>query len=456
MNKRQTIRSLAAALAAILPAESMAQADTTRASGPWTLQQCVDYAMENNIDVKSGSLSLEEAQQQTYATRGQLVPSLSFSTGHQLGWRPWSQSTVALSGGTMTSTQSDRTYSGNYNLSANWTVWDGGKTRLNIASSRLDEAAAEAQNIATANNIEEQIVQYYVQILYQTEAVSVADSTWRTSVALRDRGREMLAAGSLSRADLAQLEAQASQDEYSLVSATTQLATYKMQLKQILEIIRTQDFDVATPDIADDKVLEPLPAVDDVFAAAMASRPEARQSQISIEQAEIQQRVARAGHYPQINLSAGVSTSHNSASDDNIGQQMKQNVNNSIGLSINIPILDNRQTRTSISKAKIQRDIADLDSRLTETEIYKQVETYWLAALSAQAQYQSATVSAQSSAESFDLVSEQFKLGLKNIAELMTGKSNLLSARQQLLQSKYTALLNIALLKFYAGEPLTL
>lgn len=135
---------------------------------------------------------------------------------------------------------------------------------------------------------------------------------------------------------------------------------------------------------------------------------------------------------------------------------MKQNVNNSIGLSINIPILDNRQTRTSISKAKIQRDIADLDSRLTETEIYKQVETYWLAALSAQAQYQSATVSAQSSAESLDLVSEQFKLGLKNIAELMTGKSNLLSARQQLLQSKYTALLNIALLKFYAGEPLTL
>lgn len=456
MNKRLTIRSLAAALAAILPAESMAQADTARASGPWTLQQCVDYAMENNIDVKSGSLSLEEAQQQTYATRGQLVPSLSFSTGHQLGWRPWSQSTVALSGGTMTSTQSDRTYSGNYNLSANWTVWDGGKPRLNIASSRLDEAAAEAQNIATANNIEEQIVQYYVQILYQTEAVSVADSTWRTSVALRDRGREMLAAGSLSRADLAQLEAQASQDEYSLVSATTQLATYKMQLKQILEIIRTQDFDVATPDIADDKVLEPLPAVDDVFAAAMASRPEARQSQISIEQAEIQQCVARAGHYPQINLSAGVSTSHNSASDDNIGQQMKQNVNNSIGLSINIPILDNRQTRTSISKAKIQRDIADLDSRLTETEIYKQVETYWLAALSAQAQYQSATVSAQSSAESLDLVSEQFKLGIKNIAELMTGKSNLLSARQQLLQSKYTALLNIALLKFYAGEPLTL
>lgn len=135
---------------------------------------------------------------------------------------------------------------------------------------------------------------------------------------------------------------------------------------------------------------------------------------------------------------------------------MKQNVNNSIGLNISVPILDNRQTRTNIAKAKIQRTQADLSSQQAENDIYKQVETYWLAALSAQAQYQSATTNAASSAESFTLVSEQFSLGLKNIAELMTGKNNLLSARQQLLQSKYTALLNIALLKFYAGEELSL
>ena len=451
MKTRHFFSSIVMAIAALNASDTMAQD-----SSQWTLQQCIDYAMANNIDVKSGTFSLEQAQQQTEASRGQLMPSLSFSTSHSLGWRPWSQNTVALSGGTMTTTKSDRTYSGNYNLSANWTVWDGGKSRRNVESARLDEANAEAQNILTANNIEEQIVQYYVQILYQTEAVKVAGSTLATSIALRDRGREMFQVGSLSKADLAQLEAQASQDEYSLVSAKTQLSTYKMQLKQILEIIKTQDFDVATPTLSDDKVLEPLPTVDDVFTAAMASRPEVRQSQISIEQAEIQQRIARAGHYPQINLSAGVSTGHNSASDDSFGQQMKQNVNNSIGLNISVPILDNRQTRTNIAKAKIQRTQADLSSQQAENDIYKQVETYWLAALSAQAQYQSATTNAASSAESFTLVSEQFSLGLKNIAELMTGKNNLLSARQQLLQSKYTALLNIALLKFYAGEELSL
>lgn len=365
-------------------------------------------------------------------------------------------STVDLSGGTMTTTHSDRTYSGNYSLMASWTVWDGGKTRRNLESYRLDEQKTEAQNIVTANNIEEQIVQYYVQILYQTEAVSVADSTLAASTKLRDRGKDMLEVGQLSKADLAQLEAQVSQDEYSLVSAKTQLATYKMQLKQILELIKTQEFEVAIPELSDEKIMEVLPTIDDAFASAMATRPEVKSSKIAIDQADIQERVARAGHYPNISLSAGISTGHNTGSDDNFGTQMKQNVNNSIGLNISVPILDNRQTRTSKAKARIQRSQAELDSKQTENDIYKQVETYWLNALSAQAQYQSAVVNEASTAESYKLVSEQFTLGLKNIAELTTGNSNLLSARQQRLQSKYTALLNIALLKFYTGEPLAL
>ena len=453
---RHTNLALLMAIAS-MPLATLAQDELPAThTGAWTLQECIDYAMENNIDVKSGSLTLEQAQETTDATRGQLMPSLSFSTNQSLGWRPWSQSTVALSGGTMTSTRSDRTYSGNYSLMANWTVWDGGKTRRNLQSNKLDEQKTEAQNIQTANTIEEQIVQYYVQILYQTEAVSVADSTLAASTTLRDRGANMLEVGQLSKADFAQLEAQVSQDQFSLVSARTQLATYKMQLKQILEIIKTQDFDVAIPDLSDDKILEALPSIDDVFESAMSTRPEVRSSKISIEQADIQERVARAGHYPNISLSAGISTGHNTASDDAFGQQMKQNVNNSIGLNISVPILDNRQTRTSKAKARIQRNQAELDSRQTETQIYKQVETYWLAALSAQAQYQSAVANEKSTAESYDLVSEQFTLGLKNIAELTTGNSNLLNARQQKLQSKYTALLNIALLKFYAGEPMAL
>lgn len=424
--------------------------------GGWTLQECIDHALANNLEVKTGLLTLETDREQVSATRGQLMPSLSFSTSHSLGWRPWSQSTVALSGGTMTTTQNDVTYSGSYNLSANWTVWDGGRTRRNLDSYNLEVEKAQADNARTANSIEEQIVQCYVQILYQADAARVADSTLASSRLLADRGAAMVEAGQLAKADLAQLEAQVSQDEYSLVSARTQLATYKMQLKQILEIIKTQEFDVAEPALGDERVLQPLPTVDDVFARAMETRPEVRSGRLSIEQADIQRRIARSGHYPNISLSAGVSTNHNSASNDGVGSQMKNNVNNSLGLSVSVPILDNRQTRTDKAKAKIQRQQSELDMLSTEKTIYQQVETYWLAALSAQAQYSAAVANERSMSESFDLVTEQFRLGLKNIAELTTGKSNLLTARQQVLQSKYTALLNIALLHFYAGEEISL
>lgn len=455
-----TRRAIAFALAATTLACAQAQtADTAKVvakSGQWTLQECIDYALANNIDVKSGELTLEQSEVSVESATGQLMPTLSFSTNHNVGWRPLSQNTVALSGGTMTSTQNDVTYSGNYALQANWTVWDGGRTRRERQSYKLDVEKARNTNDQTATTIEEQIVQYYVQILYEADAARVADSTLATSTMLRDRGKAMVDAGQLAKVDLAQLEAQMSQDQYSLVSALTQVANYKMQLRQILEIIKSSDFDVAIPELSDEKILAALPTIDDVYAAALETRPEMKNALISIEQADIQERIARGGHYPTISLSAGVSTGHNSADDTSVGTQIKQNVNNSIGLSINVPILDNRQTRTNRSKAKIQRRQSELDQRDAENKIYQQVETYWLNAQSAQMQYQAAVANERSMQESFDLVSEQFRLGLKNIAELTQGKSNLLTAQQQRLQSKYTALLNIALLKFYAGEELAL
>ncbi len=430
--------------------------DSTSHEGGWTLQQCIDYALENNIDVKNNNLSIESAEVDISEGKGKLMPSLNFSTGHNFSWRPWSESTVSLSDGTFTSTESETTYSGSYSLSANWTVWDGGRTRRQLEGYKLSAEQAEYNAQQTVNTIEEQIVQYYVQILYQTDASNVADSLLEGSKVIRDRAKTMMEVGSLARVDYVQLEAQTTQDEYSAVSSRTQLANYKLQLKQILEIVKSTDFDVAIPDVNDDKILVPLPTIDDVYAQALETRPEVKNAQLEIEQADLQERIARAGHYPTLALSAGVSTSHNTASDDGIGSQIKQNVNNTIGISLSVPILDNRSTRSSKSRAKIQRQQSELNQQDTEKEIYMQVETYWLNASSAQMEYRAALANAQSMRESYDLVCEQFSLGLKNIAELTTGKTNLLQAEQQLLQARYTALLNIALLKFYAGEPMTL
>jgi outer membrane protein len=137
-------------------------------------------------------------------------------------------------------------------------------------------------------------------------------------------------------------------------------------------------------------------------------------------------------------------------------EQWKKNLNSSAGLTVSVPIFDNRQNRTNVRKAKLSKEAADLSLQDTEQQLYRNIENYWLQARNAQQQYVAAKANVASMQESYGLLSEQFRLGLKNIVELTTGKNNLLQAEQQLLEAKYTALLNLALLRFYQGDSLHL
>ena len=272
----------------------------------------------------------------------------------------------------------------------------------------------------------------------------------------RDRAKTMVEVGSLARVDLVQLEAQVSQDEYSLVSAQSQLANYKLQLKQLLEIHDDETFDIAIPEVSDAQVLAMIPNEQAVYNAALESRPEIQSGKLNIESSEIAIHSARAGYKPTVSLTAGIGSSNSSGQDTDFFKQVKTNMNNSLGLSVSIPIVDNHQTRTNIRKAKYALQTSELNLQEQQKQLYSTIENYWLNATTSQQQFISARNNVKSMQESYDLVSEQFNLGLKNIVELTTGKNNLLQAEQQLLQTKYTALLNAAMLNFYAGENIKL
>lgn len=422
----------------------------------WTLQDCIDYALENNISLRQSRLTQAQNEEDVLQRRAALLPSLSFSTNQNASWRPWSKSYVNLSGGTMTSTNSEVNYNGSYGLNASWTVWNGGRNYKNLEKSKLTAEQSEYAIEESANTIQEQITQYYVQILYLTEAVKVSQQVLEASKLQRDRAKEMVNVGSLARADLMQLEAQVSQDEYSVVNAQTQAESYKLRLKQLLELVGTDDFDVAKPQVDDSQVLAAIPAKADVYANAYAVRPEIQSSKLSIESAELDVDIARRGFYPSVSMSAGVGTSNSSGMKTAATEQWKQNLNNSIGLTVSVPIFDNRQNRTNVRRAKLSKEAADLSLQDTEQQLYRNIENYWLNARNAQQQYVAAKANVASMQESYDLLSEQFRLGLKNIVELTTGKNNLLQAEQQLLEAKYTALLNLAMLRFYQGESIHL
>jgi outer membrane protein len=230
----------------------------------------------------------------------------------------------------------------------------------------------------------------------------------------------------------------------------------KLQLKQLLEIHGDDDFDVTAPEVSDKAVLAAIPRKSSVYETALNIRPEIQTNKLNIDAAKLDEKIAKSGYLPTISMNASVSSSNSSGRNTNFGKQLKKNWSNSMGITISMPIFDQKQTKTAISKAKLNTQNSELELLSTQKRLYSEIENYWLDATTAQQQYISAKSNVASMKESYELVSEQFKLGLKNIVELTTGKNNLLSAQQQMLQSKYTALYNISMLHFYEGQKIKL
>jgi outer membrane protein len=256
--------------------------------------------------------------------------------------------------------------------------------------------------------------------------------------------------------ELAQLEAQVSTDEYQLVTAQTALQNYKLQLKQLLELDCADEMNVQIVEIDDASVLATLPDKLDVYEAALAQRPEIQSSKLNIESAALGVKVAKAGYIPTVSMTAGIGTNHTTGSDFTFTEQVKNGWNNTAGLSVSVPIFNNRQTKSAVQKAKLQQETSQLDLQDKQKALYKSIEGYWLEAVNSQQRYAAAEKKQQSAQTSFELVSQQFDLGMKNIVELLTEKNTLLSARQETLQAKYMAVLNAQLLKFYQGEKVEL
>lgn len=423
----------------------------------WTLEDCINYAVENNITLQQARLQKQSATETRKQSNAALFPTLSASTNQSVGYRPWtSNGTMTVTNGTVATDVKKTYYNGSYGINASWTVWNGGQNTNQLKRDRLSEQQADLSVLETANSIQEQIARNYVQILYLTEAVEVQRQALETAKKNEERGQVMLEVGKMSKADLAQLTAQRATDEYNIVQAETQVADYMLRLRQLLEITDGRDFDIAIPATTDEQALATIPSLMNVYETALAQRPEIQNAKLDIEQSDLQMKMAKAGHLPTVSMTAGVGTSTNSLSQNTWGSQIKTNFDASAGVGIQIPIIDARKTKTAVNKARIAHEQAELDLVSRQKQLYSDIESCWLEAMSNQQKFRAAKLSVASEQASYDLLSEQFRLGLKNIVELLTGKDKLLQAQQNRLQSKYTTILNQQLLKFYQGETMNL
>ena len=444
-NKRRSMNgSLRNGMFALL----IAAAPLATQAKQWSLKDCIDYALANNISLQKTQLTKASAQEDYLQSKAALLPSLNASTSQSVNYTPWVASGISSDGFSRASI--DKVYyNGTYSVAGNYTIWNGNKNKNQVKLNKLVAEAAELDSATQAVKLQEQIATLYVQILYSTEAIKVNQESYASSLQNEERGKEMVKIGKMSQADLAQLTAQRAQDEFNIVQAESNVKNYKRQLKELLQITSDEAFDINVPNTTDAMALDAIPALNGVYAAALENRPEFKTFQNQLAQNDLTIQIAKAGKLPTISANAGVSTSSTSMNNKAWGTQMKTNFNMGGGISVSVPLFDNRSTKTQVNKALIQRESIQLDLKNQQTQLYSTIENYWLQASTNQSQFKAAKVSTESAQTSYNLLSEQFKLGLKNIVELRTGKDNLLKAKQNELQAKYMTILNLNILKFY-------
>ena len=413
-------------------------------SQKWTLRSCLDYAIENNIQLKKSRVNELSGLEDTERAKAQLFPSLSASVTQ--GYVNYPSSDV----------DKNNSYSGNYSINANWTVFDGGQRNKAIKQQKLQNEMDKLSTEQGEDDIQIAIVQTYMQVLYAMESVRINENTVETSKAQRDRAEELYKAGSISLVDFSQLESQYSTDKHQLVVAQTSLDNYKLQLKQLLELDITQDIELSLSDIEETWVLAPLPDKHVIYTTSLAVMPQIKSSELSLENAELEKQKAKASYWPTVSMNAGVGTGHLSGTNYSFGNKIWNNFNESFGITIKIPIFTNRENKTAYNKAKLAITTSQLELINSQKELLKTVEGIYLDATSAQSQYLSAKERLSYVQQSFKLTEEQFFLGMKNTLEMLTEKNNLLSAQQEVLQSKYMAIMSIQLLNIYQKKPVNL
>lgn len=421
----------------------------------WTLQDCINYALQHNISLQKTRLQRLTAAEDVKESQAALLPLLSGMVSQNVSYNPWPQSGSYTITGSRVQTQVDKVYyNGSYGINASWMVWNGNRNHNQIKLNKMSEERLSLDSATTANSLQEQIAQLFVQILYSQEAVQVNRITLETSKKNEERGQEFVKVGSMSKADLAQLTAQRAQDEYAVIQAESALSDYKRQMKQLLQITDQEAFDVVVPATTGEMALQTIPQVTAVYEAALNNRPEIKNAKLGIQYSDMQIKLARAGKMPTVSVSGSVVTNTTSMGNTAWGTQMKNNLIGGAGVSLSIPLLDQRQTKTAVNKAMLSRQNYELELQDKQTALYSAIENYWLQATNNQAQFKSARVSTTSAETSYNLLNEQFRQNLKNIIELMNGKDALLKAQQAELQAKYLTILNINMLKFYEGNTL--
>ena len=426
-------------------------AASAQQSGGWTLRQCIDYALENNITVKQQDVTRRQNEVQLSTAKNSRLPDLNASASQN-----WSFGR----GLTSENTYSNRnTSSTSLSLGTTVPLFTGFRIPRTIELNKLNLEAATADLGKARDDISVQVAQAYVQILYNIELRDVAQRQIDIDSMQVERLREMYCTGKASGVEVAQQEATLAQSRLTLTQADNDYRISLLTLAQLLELPSPEGFTIVRPDIAtltvDEAAALPLP--DEIFQESIAFKPEVKAETLRLKSTEMSIKIAQSALWPTLSLSAGLGSNYyktNGFDTESFGRQMRNNFSQYIGLSLNIPIFNRFETRNSIRSARLDRESQQLRLDDVKKTLYKEIQQAYYNAVAARAQYASSTEATASNKAAFDLMSAKYEYGKANITEFNESKNNWLKAESDLARAKYEYMYDTSLLDFYRGRPL--
>ncbi len=420
----------------------------------WDLQQCIDYALENNIQIQQQKLNADYYNNELQQARNNRLPSVSSSVSNNFSF-----------GRTL---QYDNTYA-NYNsnqtganLSADIALLNG-LTLKNSVDMAVFDMQASLQDLEKAqDDVMLNVAAAYLQILLAGELVKVAEDQLEVTHLQIERTEKLVDAGSLAKGSLLEIEAQYAQEELSLVNEQNNLQLAYLDLYQLLELPSTEEFKIEQPEFPTLSAGETMLNSVEVFKTASLSRPEVQSAELRLKSYQEQVSIAKGSLYPTLSFGANYYTAYNNKYTDALGSeisfsdQLKNNERYGLGLNLNIPIFSKGQTRTQIKNAELQVTTQELELQSTKNTLRKEIEQAYTNALAAMKRYRASEKAVQSMEEAFRYTEEKFNVGSVNSLEYNQSKNNLAVAKSTLAQAKYEYIFRTKILDFYNNVPITL
>jgi outer membrane protein len=414
----------------------------------WTLEDCIGYALQQNIDVQKSALNNQSYQEYAEQAKAQRFPNVSASVDENLGWSP-----------KMGSGNSKNSYSVNSSV----TLFNASRLNNQIKQAGLNVQGGEYSLETTRESISLSILNAFLQVLYAEEQVKNSEKQIESTTEQVNLAKERLTLQVISQADYLQVKSQLASEKLTLANSISQLAIAKVNLMQLMELPVTDSFEIAKPSLGEDINELRNPVVQAVFDSALAIKPQIKKAAIDKQVAQLDEKIAKAGYFPTLSANAGISTSYqraissgNSNTFDPYMTQLNDGLYPSLSLSLSIPIYEKRQVKTSVAIAKIDYQTAELTETNTKNTLRKNIEQACQDVKSAQVKYEASLENYQATKESSVLSDEKFKQGIINTVDYMVSKTNLITAESELLQSKFNLIFSYKIMDFYLGIPLTL